>query len=46
MGELARTVVAVSELIPERPKIVEVDLNRAFVQWGAVLLADRRILSK
>lgn len=46
VGELARTVVAVSELMAERPKIVEMDLNRAFVQRDAVLLADRRILSE
>ncbi len=46
MVGLACTVVAVSELIPERPKIVEMDLNRAFVQRDGVLLADRRILTK
>lgn len=46
VGELARTVVAVSELMAERPKIVEMDLNRMFVQRDGVLLADRRILSE
>lgn len=46
VGELARTVVAVSELMPERPKIVEMDLNRVFVQRDGVSLADRRILTK
>jgi hypothetical protein len=46
VGELARTVVAVSELMAERPKIVEMDLNRMFVQRDGVLLADRRILTE
>ncbi len=46
VGELARTVVAVSELMPERPKIVEMGLNRVFVQRDGVLLADRRILTE
>ncbi len=46
VGELARTVVAVSELMPERPKIVEMDLNRVFVQRDGVLLADLRILTE
>ncbi len=46
VGEMARTVVGVSELMPERPKIVEMDLNRVFVQRDGVSLADRRILTK
>jgi len=46
VGEMARTVVAVSELMPERPKIVEMDLNRVFVQRDGVSLADRRILTE
>ena len=46
VGEMARTVVGVSELMPERPKIVEMDLNRVFVQRDGVSLADRRILTE
>ncbi len=46
VGEMARTVVAVSELMAERPKIVEMDLNRVFVQRDGVSLADRRILTE
>ena len=46
VGELARTVVAVSELMPERPKIVEMGLNRVFVLRDGVLLADLRILTE
>ncbi len=46
VGELARTVVAVSELMPERSKIVEMDLNRVFMQRDGVLLADLRILTE